>query len=398
MPHTKRNEPLNKKKSFFGRLDLVNTAFLLLTPLIGIGGTIALAVYGVIPWATLVLALVMAICTGIGITGGYHRLFAHKSYDAKGFYKFFMLFFGAAAFENSALRWASDHRNHHKFVDTDQDPYNIKRGFFWAHMGWVMVKYDNKHRYDNVADLQADPLVRFQDRHYVMLGVLVGFVIPMALASLWGDALGGLIVAGFLRTVLNHHFTFSINSFAHLFGRQPYSDQNSSRDSWFLALFTYGEGYHNYHHKFPSDYRNGIRAFHWDPTKWLVRISERIGQTYNLRRMPNETILRARLKMDEKRVLLKLQHHPAVSHELVVNTRTRIEDAYRHLRTLTAEYRRLKEQKMTAFSLQMGAVNERITALKADLRRAQERFKAAKAEWARLCGQTGVRAARPLYS
>src|SRR5207237_639872 len=138
-------------------------------------------------------------------------------------------------------------------------------------------------------------------------GIFVGLVMPTVIASLWGDWLGGFLLAGVLRTVMNHHFTFSINSFAHLFGKRPYSDQNTSRDSWVLALVTYGEGYHNYHHRFPSDYRNGIKAYHWDPTKWLIRSLEKTGQTYNLRLIPNETILRAKLKMDEKRIVRKMQ-------------------------------------------------------------------------------------------
>src|SRR5581483_2005009 len=135
---------------------------------------------------------------------------------------------------------------------------------------------------------------------------------------------GGLFVAGIFRTVMNHHFTFSINSFAHLFGKRPYSDQDSSRDNWFLALLTYGEGYHNYHHKFPSDYRNGIRAYHWDPTKWVIKACEGV-LTYRLRKIPNTTILRARLRMDEKRIMRKIenveQRRSHVPHEFEISAR-----------------------------------------------------------------------------
>lgn len=382
---------------FLKRIDWINSSFLLGTPILGIGGGYLWVSRMGLPWETMVLFLCMTIATGVAITGGYHRLFSHKSFDAKGPFRLFVLLFGAAAFENSALRWSSDHRNHHKFVDTDQDPYNIKRGFWYAHMGWVMLKFDPAHRYDyvtdNVADLKSDPLVMFQHRHYMKLGIFIGLVMPTLIAALWGDALGGFLLAGVLRTVTNHHFTFSINSFAHLIGKRPYSDQNTSRDNWFLAFFTYGEGYHNYHHKFPSDYRNGIKAYHWDPTKWLVEMMENIGQTYNLRQTPNETILRAKLKMDEKRIIRKMMVFPdpaRVPHELVVATRERIEEAYAQFRTLKAEYQQLKQARITAFHAQVVVMNTRIEAVKADIRSAQEKFKKATIEWKSLCSSYGV--------
>jgi stearoyl-CoA desaturase (delta-9 desaturase) len=266
-------------------------------------------------------------------------------------------------------------------------------------MGWVMLRYDNEHRYDNVADLQHDKLVMFQERHYVSLGILVGLVVPTLLAATWGDWFGGLFFAGVFRTVMNQHFTFSINSFAHLFGNRPYSDQNSSRDNWFLALVTYGEGYHNYHHKFPTDYRNGIQAYHWDPTKWLVGILRFTGITYNLRKVPNETILRAKLKMDEKRIMTKLSTaaapHRHIPHELIVATRMKIEEAYSHILSLKKEYNRLKSEKMTAFNAQVSAQIEKI---KAELSHAHERLQKATAEWGALCGRLGVSSSELVFT
>jgi stearoyl-CoA desaturase (delta-9 desaturase) len=388
--------------NFLKRLDPINTAFLLSTPIIAIAGVAYLAATGGIHWATIVLGLFWAIFTGFAITGGYHRLFSHKAFDAKWPYRLFVLVFGAAAFENSALRWSSDHRNHHKFVDTDQDPYNIKRGFWYAHMGWVMLKYKDEHRYDNVADLETDPLVQFQNRHYVWLGIVTGFVAPTLLAALWGDALGGLLIAGFLRTVMNHHFTFSINSFAHLFGKQPYSDQNTARDSWFLALFTYGEGYHNFHHKFPSDYRNGIRSYHWDPTKWIVKGLAYVGQTYNLRQMPNERIFRARLQMDQKRLLARIAKEKnaeiKVSHEFIIATRQKIEEAQAQFRLLKNEYKKLKIERMSAFHSQVAHLNERKEVLRGEIQKARQRLEEAAQAWTELCQSFGVRPTRLTYA
>ncbi len=382
------------------RVDWINALFLGLSPLIAFAGGTFLFIYHGVVLKTVAMALLLGISTGIAVTAGYHRLFAHKSYDARWIFRFIMLMLGAAAFENSARRWASDHRNHHKYVDTDLDPYNIKKGFWFAHMGWVCVKHDPDHKFDNVADLDHDPLIRFQDAHNVLIGVLVGFGLPMGLGALWGDALGGLLIGGFLRVVLNHHFTFAINSFCHMLGKQPYSDRNSSRDSWLPALVTYGEGYHNYHHTFPSDYRNGIRSYHWDPTKWLIKFLHWTGQTYNLRQIPEESVLKARLRMDEKRIILKMEKAKHVIHvrrERIVAARLKLEGAYVHFKALKDEYKRLKKNKWDALSAQWAAINERIDTLRRELRLARQHLKDAFSEWAHLAGTVGVRPT-PIYA
>lgn len=376
--------------SFIKRIDWVNMIFLFSSPLIAFGGTTFLIMVDGIRVPTVALGLIMAIVTGLAITAGYHRLFSHKSFEATPLFKLIVLLFGAAAFENSALRWSSDHRNHHKFVDTDKDPYNINRGFFFAHMGWVCLKYNQSHQYDNVPDLAKDPLVQFQDRHIMILGILIGFAFPMFVASFWGDALGGLLIGGFLRLVLNHHFTFSINSFCHMIGRQPYSDSNTARDSWILALFTYGEGYHNFHHKFPTDYRNGIRPYHWDPTKWIVKCLSWFGVTYQLRKISDIKIVLARLRMNEKRLLRRLEKQPAlppVTREFISTARLKFEDAYVRFQTLKKEYEVVKAAKLDAWSTQMFN-------LKTDLHRAQISLHNAFSAWKDLCRSYGVRPVR----
>ncbi len=387
---------MNRLKEFLNKFDLTNTLFLAGTPLLALIGTTYLIWTGGIHWQTLILALIMTIFTGVAVTAGYHRLFSHRSYDGNKFFKLFMLIFGAAAFENSARRWASDHRTHHQFVDTDKDPYNIKRGFFYAHMGWVCLKYrDAGSRYNNVADLSADPLVMWQEKYYVAIGVVAGYFMPMAVALLWGDPLGALILAGFTRMVLNHHFTFCINSFCHMLGSQPYSDENSARDSWFMALFTYGEGYHNFHHKFPSDYRNGIRFFHWDPTKWLIRGMSWFGFTKGLRRVPRHRIVLARLRMDEKRVVQEMAKVPVPHHvttrELVASARLKFEETYVRFQRLKLEYGRLKVEKMESLSHQIHNMNDRVENLKKEISHAREALIEAMETWKQLCAQYGVR-------
>ncbi len=230
---------------------------------------------------------------GFSVSLGYHRLFSHITFQASWPIRLFTLIFGAAAFENSVLMWASEHRRHHKHVDHDDDPYCISKGFFHAHTGWLIFKLNSDQPYDNVADLQKDKLVCWQDRHVQWIAVLVSFGIPASLGFLWNGwqgALGAFLIAGVARIVVLQHCTFLINSACHTIGRQPYSTRCSARDSFFLALFTMGEGYHNYHHEFQHDYRNGVKPWQFDPTKWLIWTLSKLGLTRNLRRVPADKI------------------------------------------------------------------------------------------------------------
>lgn len=243
-------------------------------------------------WWTVGLAFLWAWLCGLSITGGYHRLFAHASYKTNALLKTVYLTFGAAAVQNSVLMWAADHRAHHAHTDTDRDPYNIQRGFWWAHIGWVLFRNDIKR--SSVRDLERDPLIRLQDRYYVPLALLFGALIPGALGATWGDPIGAILVAGFLRLVVQWQATFAVNSLAHMIGRQPYSPRTSARDSFWVALLTLGEGYHNFHHRFQRDFRNGVRWYHFDPTKWTIWGLSKLGMASDLRRAPKSRIEAAR--------------------------------------------------------------------------------------------------------
>jgi stearoyl-CoA desaturase (Delta-9 desaturase) len=189
--------------------------------------------------------------------------------------------------------WASEHRRHHKHVDHDDDPYNISKGFFYAHIGWLIFKLNPDQPYDNVDDLQKDKLVCWQDRHVHLIAVLVSFGPPSLLGFLWNGwqgALGAFLIAGVARIVVLQHCTFLINSACHAIGRQPYSTKCTARDSLFLAFFTFGEGYHNYHHEFQHDYRNGVKPWQFDPTKWIIWTLSKLGLVGNLRRVPADKI------------------------------------------------------------------------------------------------------------
>ncbi len=242
---------------------------------------------------TLGLAAVWFTCCGLAITAGYHRLFAHSAYVAARPLQLFYLIFGAASLQNSALAWVADHRVHHAHTDHDVDPYSTVKGFWWAHIGWVISKTPRSDDPKITRDLAANPLVRFQDKYYYPLAVAFGGIVPTGLGALWGDALGALLVVCFLRTVVQWHATFCINSVAHTLGTRRYADAGSARDFWPLALITFGEGFHSFHHQFQSDYRNGVRWYHFDPTKWFVRMLSFVGLTRDLKRTPGPALERA---------------------------------------------------------------------------------------------------------
>ncbi|CAH0526142.1 acyl-CoA desaturase [Vibrio hippocampi] len=269
-------------------------------------GTFVLATAGVIlygfhsgysapHWIWLIICF--SFC-GLSITAGYHRLWSHKSYQAHFFLRAIFAIGGAFALQNSVLHWSSDHRRHHKYVDdNDKDPYSAKRGFWFSHIGWMLREYQGESYsdYRHCRDLQRDPIVMWQHKHYVALALATNLGIPFLLGVIYGDIIGFMLMVGALRLVLSHHTTFFINSLAHVWGSQPYTTKNTARDNHLLALLTFGEGYHNYHHLFESDYRNGIRWWQFDPTKWLIKSASWLGLAQNLRTVSNFKIEKAKL-------------------------------------------------------------------------------------------------------
>ncbi len=231
--------------------------------------------------------------TLFSITVGYHRLFAHNAFKANPVVRFFVLFFGAAAFEQSAFKWASQHRTHHQHTDTELDPHNIRYGFWYSHVGWILF-WKQPANEENVKDLAKSRLVMHQHRHYPAWAVFSGLILPVLIGGLTGHWLGGLIFGVGVRLFLVLNSTFFINSFAHTFGTQNYDAHSSARDNWLGAMLTNGEGYHNYHHRFPNDYRNGVRWFDWDPSKWVIFVLERTGLVWDVRRATPAMIAEAR--------------------------------------------------------------------------------------------------------
>lgn len=336
------------------------------TVLFSVTTLMLLTVFPVYAWfhdfstAAWIWALVFLYASGMSITGGYHRLWAHRAYEARLPLKIFYMLFGAQALQNSILIWASMHRVHHKNVDdVDHDPYSIKRGFWYAHMGWMLRDYPSQAQdFSNVQDLQRDPVVMFQHKHYLGLALFMNIGLPALVGVAVGDPWGVLLVAGLLRLVVNHHFTFFINSLAHMWGRRPYTEDNSARDNDLIAFFTYGEGYHNYHHLFSWDYRNGIRWWHIDQTKWWIAVCAWLGQAKNLRRVPEFKIRRAMIERQFARAQQKLAL--AAPTTRLDHVRELLEKEMEAFKLTVNEWTRLQTEKIEAAKKQvMDRVAER---------------------------------------
>lgn len=289
-------------------VDVTNVLFLIGSPLIAVAGTAVYSYFYGFHWGDLVMWFIFHVLTSVCVTAGYHRYYSHRTFQCSKPVQLFFLVFGAAAVENSLLKWASDHRYHHRHVDTPQDPYNILKGGFYAHMGWIFFKdtRDQVRRWENATDLTKDPLVMWQHKYYLPLVVGVTFLLPTVIGMLYGRPVGGLLWGGFVRAVVVHHTTFFINSLAHLFGTKPYSLKDTARDSWILAPITFGEGYHNFHHKFQADYRNGLRWWQFDATKWFIWGLERAGMAWGLKRTPEPLILKAKLEVEKELIAQRL--------------------------------------------------------------------------------------------
>jgi len=326
--------------------DWVNIAFLSLTPVIGIAGTALWTwSHGFHLWM-LVLGAGMYLAVGMSICAGYHRFFSHKTYECSRFMQAFYAFFGAMAAENSILWWSASHRVHHKYQDKDWDPYNIRRGFWWAHIVWIFFKWEEKpNSFENSPDLLANPIVMWQHRWKNAILIFAGFGIPTAIGAMFGDPIAGLLWGGFLRIVVVHHTTFFVNSLAHTFGKPTFNAEASARDNWMVALLTLGEGYHSFHHRFPSDFRNGIRWFDWDPAKWFIRGLRGVGLASDLRAATPPQIEQARLQAALRVAQPRIETaHPTIAQQV----RERVQHAVEHLEIAVAQWRQDRRRQARA--------------------------------------------------
>lgn len=290
--------------------------------------------YGV-TGAEIALTVGYYVATGLSITVGYHRLLSHRTFKAHPAAEALFLLFGAAAWQGSALEWSVDHIQHHSHIDTESDPYNRKRGFWYSHIGWLIRRETGTQMARLPHFLKNDRLVMWQHRWYVPIAFGMSFVIPWLICG-WH----GLLLAGAVRIVALHHTTWFINSWAHTGNRRPFNPDVTANDNWFLALFTFGEGFHNYHHAFPNDYRNGIRAFDWDPSKWTIWTMAKLGIAYDLKRVSPAAMWNRRVE-----TLLAYQGNAKTRAEMLTSTREALERSlHRTEQRLAALTARLHEK------------------------------------------------------
>jgi len=285
--------------NWWKELNYLSLSILTITPAISLYGSLTTK----LRWETTVFAVIYYFVTGWGITAGYHRLWAHRSYNASKPLQYFLALAGAGAVEGSIKWWARGHRAHHRYTDTELDPYNAHRGLLWSHVGWMVVKPRRKPGVADVSDLSKNEVVRWQHRWYVWLILLMGFGVPTVIPGLlWGDWRGGYIYAGATRLLFVHHSTFCVNSLAHWLGDAPFDDKHTPRDHAFTAMVTLGEGYHNFHHQFPSDFRNAIKWFQYDPTKWFITVCSWLGLASHLKTFPDNEVKKGQLTMQLQRL------------------------------------------------------------------------------------------------
>ena len=251
-------------------------------------------------WQSYVWYIFVGMGSAYGVTAGAHRLWTHRTYKAKLPFKIAMMLFDCIAMQNSILVWARDHRLHHKYTETDADPHNANRGFFFAHVGWLlMLKHPQvliKGQNIDLSDLKQDPVVMFQERHYLKLCLIFSLLIPILVPwYFWNESLYVSFFFMFaFRYVTSLHCTWFVNSIAHLWGHRPYDKHSNPTDNAFVCYAALGEGYHNYHHAFPFDYSTG----EWGPalniTTVFLDFFAALGQVYDRKQVSQETILKMR--------------------------------------------------------------------------------------------------------
>lgn len=240
---------------------------------------------------TIKLVFVFYFMGAFGVTAGVHRYWSHRSYEAAWPFKMLLTFFFTIANQGSIWHWCRDHVVHHKYSETIADPHDARRGFFFAHIGWLLVKKQPEvitaGNSFQLAWLKNDPFVWWQHKYYSCLSVLCCFVLPTLIAATWGDASGGLWLGGFGTHVFGLHCTWLVNSAAHLWGKHPYDPKINPAENPFVALLSVGEGWHNWHHTFPQDYAASEygMSFCYNPTKLFLDACAKLGLVYNRKRV-----------------------------------------------------------------------------------------------------------------
>ena len=283
-------------------LDRFLTGTVTVLPFVGLGLACWQLWGNALHWHDVAVFGIVYLACGLGVTVGFHRLFTHRAFETKPWVRGVLAALGSAAIEGPIISWVADHRKHHAFSDQYGDPHSphvehghglkgALRGLWHAHWGWLFIhtQRGNKERY--AKDLINDPVVAFVNRTFV-LWVAVGLLVPFFLGWIIGGSLlaglTGLLWGGLIRMLVLHHFTYSINSLCHFFGRRTYETDDESRNLAWLAPFTLGESWHNNHHAFPTSADHGQRWWQFDISALVIRGLEKSGLAWNVKRVSRE--------------------------------------------------------------------------------------------------------------
>jgi len=232
----------------------------------------------------------------LSITAGAHRLWSHRAYKARLPLRVFLMLLNCTVGQNDIYVWSRDHRLHHKHTETDADPHTTTRGMFFAHMGWLLVRKHpevmEKGKTLDCSDILNDPVVSFQRKYYIPLSLVGVFILPgWFFMTTCGLPLHFALRVAFLRYTLSLHITWCINSVAHWIGHKPYDKKSKATENVFMKFLTIGEGYHNYHHVFPFDYKAAELPFTFaNLTTYFIQLMSIMGQAYDLKEASPEIV------------------------------------------------------------------------------------------------------------
>ena len=230
-------------------------------------------------WGSVAILFILYWVTACwGVTLGYHRLLSHRSYSVPQWLARFFATCGALSAEYGPITWAGIHRQHHKYSDTDPDPHDMNKGFWWSHIGWMFVDVpaeNNVRKY--TADLRQDPYFRWLDKYFLFLQVPLG--LTLYLIGGWSLVLWGIP----LRLAVVYHVTWLVNSATHTWGERPYDTEDNSRNNKWVAALTFGEGWHNNHHAYPSSAKQGLQRGQIDLTWYHIVLLKKLGLATNVR-------------------------------------------------------------------------------------------------------------------
>lgn len=241
------------------------------------------ALFALVPsnfsWSAIALMLVMHWVTGgLGITLGWHRLLTHRSFQTPKWLEYFFAFCGSLACEGGVIEWVGLHRNHHMYSDQEGDQHNSNRGFWWSHMEWMLHDVSAKAEVARLTkDINQDPFYQFLDKYF--LAIQITLAVVFYLIGGWPFVVWGV----FVRLVLVYHCTWFVNSATHKFGYRTHESGDRSTNCWWVALVTYGEGWHNNHHAFPHSARHGLQWWEIDTTWMMIQLLQATGLASKVR-------------------------------------------------------------------------------------------------------------------